>query len=202
MRLNRSGVVLVALLAGASVAAAQDAAARADAANMLNKLTAIAGYAEQKSPGKSTPPRKTTLTDREVNAFFQVHGPDFLPQGVMDPTMAFDHGGRLRARATVDLDRALKPQERGWLDPLAWVSGKMEVTVAGTFQSADGRGQLQTEQVTVGGVTVPPAVLQELLSFYSRSKENPRGLRLDQSFELPSGIRSIEMVPGQVTIIQ
>ena len=40
--------------------------------------------------------------------------------------------GRVQARAMVALDEALKTKERSWMDPLAWVTGTLEVTAIGT----------------------------------------------------------------------
>ena len=54
----------------------------------------------------------------------------------------------------------------------------------------------------ISGVTVPKAVLQELLSFYSRSPENPNGIDMDAPFELPSHIREIRVGSGTSTIVQ
>jgi hypothetical protein len=45
-------------------------------------------------------------------------------------------------------------------------------------------------------------VLQELVSFYSRTPENPAGIDMDAPFELPSRIREIRVGTGQATIVQ
>ena len=51
-------------------------------------------------------------------------------------------------------------------------------------------------------MTVPKTLLQELLSFYSRSAENPDGINMDDPFELPSQIREIRVAAGTATIVQ
>jgi hypothetical protein len=78
----------------------------------------------------------------------------------------------------------------------------VEVVGAGRLQTANGMGVLTIETVTLGGVAVPRTVLQELVSYYSRSPEQPAGFRLDQPFELPSAIRSVETTPGRAVIVQ
>jgi hypothetical protein len=45
-------------------------------------------------------------------------------------------------------------------------------------------------------------VLQELVSYYSRTAEDPRGIDLDEPFELPAGIRQIEVGQGQAVVVQ
>lgn len=202
MRFERWVLAGAVLLAGTSVAPAQDAAARADAASMQRKLVAIVTRAELPASSVTHPVQRTSFTDREVNAYFRVHGAEFLPLGVVNPQVAIDRAGRVRAKAIVDLDKALKPSERSWLDPLAWVSGKVEVTGAGTLHAANGRGVFTLETATLNGVDIPPAVLQEIVSYYSRSPEQPRGFQLHEPFELPSAIRAVETVPGRATVVQ
>jgi hypothetical protein len=191
------------LVAGTAGAPAQDPL-KADASRMQNKLATIVERGE-KTPARgarSTPARRTTFTDREVNAYFKVHGPTFMPEGVADPQVAIDRGGKVRARAIVDLDAALKPKQRSWLDPLAWVGGKMEITAAGVLRAADGRGQFALDTATLGGVSVPTSLVLELVSYYTRTPDSPAGFALDKPFELPSGIRSVETTPGAATILQ
>jgi hypothetical protein len=49
---------------------------------------------------------------------------------------------------------------------------------------------------------VPKAVLQELVSYYSRTPENPAGIDMDAPFELPARIREIQVGSGSSTIVQ
>jgi hypothetical protein len=51
-------------------------------------------------------------------------------------------------------------------------------------------------------VTVPKAVLQELLTFYSKSPENPAGISMEAPFELPARIREIRVGAGTSTVVQ
>lgn len=192
----------VVLLAGSSGAPAQDAAARADAASMQRKLTAIVTRGELPVAKAPLPVQRTSFTERELNAYFRVNGPEFLPTGVVNPQVTLDRAGEVRFNAIVDLDLALKPKERGWLDPLAYLGGKVEVAGAGALHAANGRGVFRLATATLGGVTIPKSVLQEIISFYSRSPEYPRGFQLDEPFQLPSAIRAVETAPGRATVVQ
>ena len=51
-------------------------------------------------------------------------------------------------------------------------------------------------------MTIPKTVLQELLSYYSRTKENPNGINMDDPFELPARIREIRVGKATATIVQ
>jgi hypothetical protein len=187
-----------ALMLTAVVAAGQDTN-RSDAARMEKKLMAIMERGAR-PPGK-TPraPLRTSFTDREVNAYFAVEGPGFLPTGLIDPQVFMDAGGKVRARAIVDLDKALKPS---LFNPLSWLGGRTEVTAAGTVRGAEGMGVLQLESATLAGVSVPKSLLQQLVSYYTRTPEEPQGFNLDQPFPLPSGIQSVETAKGAAIIVQ
>lgn len=193
------GLVLAGVV-GAAALPAQDPV-RADAANMQRKLLAIAARSEAKA--QRTAPVRTSFTDREVNAYFRINAAEVVPVGIVDPQVTIEDGGRVRARAQVDLQAAVKPQQRSWLDPLAWVPpGQIEVTAAGVLQAAAGKGRLAIESATVGGVPVSKSVLQELVAYYSRTPEHPSGVNLDQPFELPASIRAVETRRGTATIVQ
>jgi len=180
----------------AAVVVAQDAV-RSDAASMQKKVKAMAARGE-KSPSKSAPALRTTFTDREANAYFKVYGHEFLPVGVLEPQVVIDEGGKVRGRAIVDIDQAWK--DRSWL--FSWIGGKVEVVAIGTLRAADGQGIFEIENTTLGGVSVPLSILQTLVSFYSKTPDHPRGFELDQPFELPSGIRSVETRKGAATVVQ
>jgi hypothetical protein len=171
---------------------------KADADQMRKKLATIVARAEQKTTPKSTPLR-TMFTDREANAYFRVDGPDFLPAGVMDPQVTIDQGGRVSARAVVDLEKALSASA---FSSLAWLGGKTEVTAMGTVRGENGKGQLQIERATLSGITIPKTVLQQVVSYYTRTPEMPNGFNIDEPFELPSKIRSVETAKGQATVVQ
>jgi hypothetical protein len=193
-------VALLGTLALASFGAIQDTT-RADAASMARKVTAI----EQRAtlpPSPKTPALRTTFTEREANAYFQVNGHDFLPAGVINPNVVIDVGGRVQARAVVDLQQALKTKDRSMFDPLAWLGTSVEVTAAGTLVAVEGKGKFQLESATLSGIPVPISVLQEIVSYYSRTPDAPQGLDLNQPFALPASIRSVQTTHGAATVVQ
>jgi hypothetical protein len=202
-------VGLPAFLLTAANQAPQDRS-KADADLMRKKLATIVARGEQKpeqkpeqKTGQKTAqkpsPLRTTFTDREANAYFKVDGPDFLPPGVMSPEVTIDAGGKVSARATVDLDKALKPSV---FNPLSWFGGKTEVTAFGVVRGENGMGTLQIERATLSGISIPQSVLQQVVSYYTRSPEMPNGFNIDEPFELPSKIRSVETAKGQATVVQ
>lgn len=174
---------------------------RADAESMGRKLDAIVARGEAPPPA-SAKPVTTSFTEREVNAFFKFMGPLFMPTGVNDTQLTIGNDGQVRSRAIVDLNAIRKAQPRGWLDPLAWVSGSMEVRASGRVRGTNGKGVFQFESAYVAGVPVSKSVLQELVTFYTRSPELPQGFNLDEPFDLPSHIRSVQTKVGSATVVQ
>jgi hypothetical protein len=203
-----SRILFVATLATAAIAfgsaAAQSPGAspsRADAEAMQTKLDRVAAAAEMPRPA-SAPPLRTAFAEREINAYLALEGPAFLPAGIALPSVRLGDDGRVRARAVVDLDAVRRSRERSAFDPLAYVTGAVEVVAAGSVDGRDGEGVIRYESATVGGVAVPKTVAQELLRFYSRTPERPSGFAFDEPFALPAGVRAVSVERGSVTLTQ
>jgi hypothetical protein len=196
----RYAVLLLAALGAASVAA-QARVSKADADRFQTKLTRIVEFGNAK-PAAKAQPRSTAVTDVEVNSYLRFHAGSQIPVGIVDPALQALGDGRVSGRALVDLDAVRKQKQRGWLDPLGYLSGRVPVTAAGRLTTKDGMGQFHLESADISGVTVPKAVLQELLSYYSRTPENPGGIAMEDPFELPSRIREIRVGSGTATIVQ
>ena len=58
------------------------------------------------------------------------------------------------------------------------------------------------ESAEISGISVPKSLLQELLSFYSKSPEKPSGISMDDPFELPARIKEIRVGKGEAMVVQ
>jgi len=146
---------------------------------------------------------RTEVTEDELNSWFMYRAQSLLPQGLTQPQVTLAGGGAVTAQAIVDLEAFARERSTGGgFDPLSLLGGKVPVTVTGVLRSGDGVAQLDVQTVLVAGLPVPVAVLQELASYYSRTPEQPLGYRLDDAFELPAGIRRIDVGPGQAVVVQ
>lgn len=183
----------------ASAALAQDLS-RTEAERMGKKLQAIVQRAVF-APAKAAPLR-TTFSDQELNAYLAHHGTEQLPTGIKNARVQMYDGNKLETRAIVDLDAVRTSQTRGWMDPLGYVTGSLEVVTIGTFSGSGGKGVFRYESGTVGGVPIPRAVMQEVIAYYSKSPELPKGINLDEPFELPAGIREVQVRKGAATVVQ
>lgn len=182
-----------------SATLAQDQS-RAAADRMGKKLVAIVQRA-MFAPAKAAPLR-TTFSDSELNAYLAHHGTEQLPAGIKNARVQMYDANKLETRAVVDLDAVRTSQPRGWMDPLAYVSGSLEVVTIGMFSGSGGQGVFRYESGTVGGVPIPRAVMQEVIAYYSKSSDLPNGINLDEPFPLPAGIREVQVRKGAATVVQ
>jgi hypothetical protein len=111
--------------------------------------------------------------------------------------------GRVLREAFVDLDavrRANPP--KGMFDPMRLLSGRLPVRIQGVLVTSRGTGRFSLETASIAGVPVPKSVLQTLVSYYSKSQDNPDGVGLDDPFALPAAIREIRVEPGRAVVVQ
>jgi hypothetical protein len=145
--------------------------------------------------------RRTPVTETELNSWMTYRAQ--LPKGVTQPSISIVGNGRIAGRAVVDLDAVAKQRATSSaLDPWRYLGGRVPVIVSGTLKTKDGVGQFELESAQLSSVQVPKFLLQQLLSYYSRTPDHPQGISLDDSFELPANIRQIELGAGQAVIVQ
>lgn len=174
---------------------------RAEADRFQKKLVGIVQYGGAPPPKKAVP-RSTQVTDAEVTAYLRIHAADQIPVGITEPSITALGDGRVSGRAVVDLDAVRKAKQRGWLDPMGYLTGRLPITAAGRLTTRGGVGRFELQSAEVSGVPVPKAVIQELLTFYSRTAEDPDGINMDDPFELPARIREIRVLRGGATVVQ
>jgi len=193
-------------ISAAAVAAALGVCVRADtrpnrrdSETLKQKVAVINAHAER-------PTRqglRTTVTEGEVNAYLAYDAGTQIPAGVVEPSVTILGAGRLSGRAVVDLDAVRKSKNAtSFWDPMSYLTGRLPVTAAGTLKTSNGTGQFLLETAAIGGVPIPKLVLQEIVSYYSRTSSNPAGIGLDDRFALPARIREIQVERGQAIIIQ
>jgi len=190
---------MIAVVIGASVAHGQQPM-RAEADAAIEKFARIQAAAETPRAANAAP-LITTFTEHEINSYVALEGPTFLPEGIETPRFSLADGGRVRARAIVDLS-VWGTRERSVFDPLSYLTGKVEVVAIGRAEAGEGVGVIRYESATVGGISVPKTVAQELLKFYTRTEERPSGFAFDEPFELPGNVREVTVQSGEVTLTQ
>ena len=191
-------LLLAAATAAGGRAWADVALSQREADSLQRKILAIQQFATSPLSGA----RLTPVSEAELNSYIRFALAADLPAGVVEPYVAIVGNGEVRGRAVVDLDAVRTARPRGWLDPLAYVTGRVPVTATGRLVAQDGAARFEFWNATLAGVGVPKAVLDELVAFYTRSAASPRGLSLDDAFELPARIAEITVEPGRAIVIQ
>ena len=183
-----------------AVARQQPRLSKQDSDRFEGKLTRIVAFGNEKRARAGS--LSTPISEAEVNAYFEYSAKGQVPPGIVEPRLNALGEGRVGGQAVVDLDAVRKQKQRGWLDPMAYLTGSLPLTASGLLITKDGVGRFQLESAQISGVSVPKSLLQELLAYYSRTPENPRGISMDDPFELPAHIREIRVERGQATILQ
>jgi hypothetical protein len=172
---------------------------RRDATLLKQKVATITAHAEK----ATRQPRKTLVTESEVNSYLVYEAREQLPTGVVEPSVSILGGGRLSARAVVDLDAVRKEKNpTSLLDPMNYLMGKVPVSAVGVLKATNGVGHLELESAAISRLPIPKFLLQEIVGYYSRTAANPAGINLDDPFALPARIREIQVERGQAIIVQ
>ncbi|MCU1382108.1 MAG: hypothetical protein JWL71_805 [Acidobacteria bacterium] len=186
-------------LASAVTLRADVRATRRDAALLKQKVAAINAQADK--PTKAG--RRTIVTESEVNSYLVYEARDQIPVGVVQPTISVIGANRLSGSAIVDLDAVRKQKApTSLLDPMNYLMGRLAVTAVGKLTTTKGVGRFELESSSVGSIPIPKILLQEIVSYYSRTPEKPGGIGLDDPFPLPARIREIQVDRGQAIIVQ
>lgn len=203
MRTLRLIVGLTMALSSVVFAQAPSSPAKRDSEKMQKNLAAmLVRAASAPVKGKPLQPLRTTFTDRELNAWLVEDGKDNVPVGLVSPRVTFTGPNTLTVNAQVDLDAVRKSRERGMLDPMGYLTGMMAIAMTGTFSGTGGQAVFDVQSATLGAVPVPKILLQELISYYSKSPQFPDGITLTKPFPLPAGVRELAIQRGSATVVQ
>ena len=192
-------LALAAAVALGAVVVSAGAESRQAAEALSKKIAAITQKGNQGSKGS---PSSVTLTQDELNSWFVYRSPRYLPAGVSKPTVALIGQGSMRGTATLDLDAVARKRSKNPFDPLSYLFGRVPVTVTGVLRTRNGMGRFDVQAADIAGIPVPKTILQELLSYYASSPEQPDGIQLDEAFALPANIQRIDVAPGQMVVVQ
>jgi hypothetical protein len=152
---------------------------------------------QKQSEQKSSKARLTSFTQAETNSYLKYKAGSLLPVGLTQPELTMIGGGKVSGKAIVDLDIVREKQgSGGWFDPTSYLTGKLPVTAAGRIVTWDGKGKFELETATINGIPLPRSLLAQLVNFFTRTPDNPRGSSIDDTFELPARIQRIDVNSG------
>ncbi len=206
-----AGLALALGLALAAQLPAQSRFTKQDGDRFQTKLQRINAFANARPKTAATKSgnasqgsvsQTTQLSDVELNSYLRFNLKDEVPAGIVEPTLSSLGNGQVKGSAVIDLDAVRKQRQRGWTDPLGYLRGQLPLTAAGTLVTQNGVGRFQLETAELSGISIPKSLVQELLSYYSKSAENPSGIAIDDPFELPAQIKEIRVGRGESMVVQ
>lgn len=158
----------------------------------------------QKQAGeKSAKDRPTAFTQDETNSYLKYGAGDLMPTGLTQPEITLIGQGKVSGKATVDLDIVRQKQGSGsWFDPTSYLTGKLQVTASGRIVTWDNKGKFELERAEVAGVPIPKSFLAQMVNFFTRTSDNPKGSSIDDTFELPAEIQRIDIEQGRFVLHQ
>lgn len=152
---------------------------------------------------KAPKDRPTTFTQAETNSYLKYKAGDLLPVGLTQPEITMLGDGRVSGKAIVDLDVVRQRQSRGgWFDPTSYLTGKLPVTATGRVVTWDGKGRVEVESADVSGFSIPMSFLNQMVNYFTRTADNPGGSTLNDTFELPTNIRRIDVQTARFIVHQ
>lgn len=191
-------VLLLLFLAGVAVSAA-DVLTRQQGDAFAKKVVAVQEHANAGAKKALA----TSFTQAETNSYLKFNAVDLLPTGLTQPEITMHAQNRVSAKAIVDLDIVRKKQSSGgWFDPTSYLTGKLLVTAAGRVITGDGKGRIELQSAEVSGVPIPKTFLNQMVNFFTRTADNPKGSTVDDVFELPAKIKRIDSEQGRFTVHQ
>jgi hypothetical protein len=192
------GSLLLAFLAGIAVSAA-DVLTRQLGDAFAKKVVVVQNHAND----GVKKPLSTSFTQAETNSYLKYNAIDLLPTGLTEPEITMLGQNRVAAKAIVDLDVVRRKQSSGgWFDPTSYLTGKLLVTAAGRVVTGDGKGRIELASAEVSGVPIPKTFLNQMVNFFTRTDDNPKGSTVDDVFELPAKIKRIDSEQGRFTVHQ
>jgi hypothetical protein len=139
------------------------------------------------------------ITEGELNSYINLILAPRLPPGLSNARFAL-RGGRIELAARVDLDRVKATVGTSAWSPLALLSGQVPLEMKGRLKSAARFGSFELEEVRLGPMMIPVALLQQLVAGTTRTQRNPQGFDILAPFRLPYALRRVRVQTGRALL--
>jgi hypothetical protein len=150
--------------------------------------------------GKPASREPIAVSEKQVNSYVTLALAKKIPPSVTGLTLSFQPG-TLAATGMVDLDAVKsKLPTSGAGSLLSFLSGTVPVELRGRLQGANGQGKIEVEQATVSGISLPPALIAQMLAQATRSAKLPGGFDLLSPFPLPWTAKSVRLEAGRAVV--
>jgi hypothetical protein len=187
-------LLLLAPAATPAPAAARPGLTWADAESLGRKLETLE---KRRAPG---PAAKISITQEELNSYLNLTLAPKMPLGLADVYFRMEPD-RLSAKAIVDLDQVKgKLPPMGSFNPLSYLGGRVPLELKGRVPNDDGFASIELEDVRLGGLSVPPSLVAQLVASATRSSENPQGFDILAPVRLPYSLKRVRVQTGKASL--
>lgn len=150
--------------------------------------------------GKPLRREPLVVTEVQLNSYLNLTLGPKLPPGISELEVQMTGGGLL-VQGKVDLDRVpLKRPSDGGFSMLRFLSGVVPVVLSGRLKGQDGLGAIDLQEAHLAGVSLPIALVAQLVSTASRTAELPQGFDIHAPFPLPYAMRRVRFEPGRAVV--
>ena len=158
---------------------------------------------QQQAGVPSKTARATPFAEGELNSYLRFKATELLPTGLTEPVLTLLGAGRVTGNAVIDLDVVREKQSKGsWFDPTTYLTGKLPVTATGIVRTSAGVGRFELLSAEISGVPIPKSFLGQMVTFFTRTANNPGGSSIDDNFALPADIVRIDVEAGRAIVVQ
>lgn len=150
--------------------------------------------------GKPASREPIAVSERQVNSYVSLSLAPKIPPAISGLSFRFEPG-RLSASGMLDLDAVRsKLPSSGPSTLLSFLSGTVPVALKGRFQGVNGEGRVEVEEALVAGISLPPALLSQIVAQATRTAKQPEGFDLLTPFPLPWTARSVRLEAGRAVV--
>jgi hypothetical protein len=150
--------------------------------------------------GKPASREPIAVSEAQINSYVTLTLGPTLPPALSGLSVHLEPG-RLAANGMLDLDAVRsKLPTSGPSSLLSFLSGTVPVALKGRFQGANGQGKVEVEEAVVAGVSLPPALLSQIVAQATRTAKQPQGFDLLAPFPLPWTARSVRLEAGRAVV--
>jgi len=144
-------------------------------------------------------PDAVSLSQGELNSYLNLGLGAKLPKGLTG--LHFDlNPAQIRATGRVDLEQLKQLPEQPRWSPLGLLSGDLPIEVVGRMKSDAGFGSFEIEEVRLGPMILPPALVQQLIASATKTARQPDGFDIRSPFRLPYGLKRVRVQLGRLLL--
>jgi hypothetical protein len=138
------------------------------------------------------------VTEPELNSYLNLTLGPKMPPELSDVAFRIEPS-RLVGTGLLDLDRLKSKMQApaSPFNPLSLLGGRVAVDLKTALPTGNGVGAFQVQELTLGGVSLPVSLVQQIVQSSTRTRENPAGFDLQAPFRLPFAVKQVRLGAGK-----